>query len=371
MSFWFGVVVLLIAVCAGLYLLLPAGRRQAAGRAQVRRFLSKVAWVFAVFMGITLVCFLVIHLAPGSPTDMQTTLNPLADADAQQRLAELYGLDKPLYEQYYLWLKRLARLDFGISMSSDSRPVMDKILERLPLTLGLNVTTLLLTLVLSIPIGVLAARKRGGIFDKATTLFVFLGFAMPGFWLALLLMVTFSIDLRWLPLSGLTSVDYASLSPAGKVLDVMSHVALPIFVSTFGSLAGMSRFMRASMLDVLQRDFILTARAKGLPERRVLFRHALSNALLPMITILGLSVPGLIGGSVILEYIFALPGMGQLFYNAVMARDYPLIMGNLVLGAVLTLAGNLLADFAYGLADPRIRAGLRTGGAGLRDAEEA
>jgi peptide/nickel transport system permease protein len=361
MFFRLGLAALLILVCAGLYLLLPPERRPG-GAALAGRVLRKSAWVFAVFMGITLVCFLVIHLAPGSPTDMQTTLNPLADADAQQRLAELYGLDKPLYEQYFLWLKRLAHLDFGVSMSSDSRPVMDKILERLPLTLCLNVATLTLTLFLSVPIGVIAAQKRGGVFDKATTLFVFLGFAMPGFWLSLLLMVQFSIELRWLPLSGLTSVDYASFSPPGKLLDIISHLALPLFVSTFGSLAGMSRFMRASMLDVLQRDFILTARAKGLPERRVLFRHALSNALLPVITILGLSVPGLIGGSVILEYLFALPGMGQLFYNAVMARDYPLIMGNLVLGAVLTLAGNLLADFAYGLADPRIRAGLRTGG---------
>jgi peptide/nickel transport system permease protein len=369
MSFWFGLGIFLILAGAGIYLLLPAGRRPAAG-ATAGRVLRKSVWIFAVFMGITLVCFLVIHLAPGSPTDMQTTMNPLADAAARQRLEEFYGLDKPLHEQYYLWLKRLVRLDFGASMSSDSRPVVDKILERLPLTLGLNITTLLLTLLLSVPIGVIAAGKRGGAFDRAATLFVFLGFAMPGFWLSLLLMVQFSIELRWLPLSGLTSVDYASLSPSGKVLDVASHLALPIFVSTFGSLAGMSRFVRASMLDVLQKGFILTARAKGLPERRVLFRHALSNALLPMITILGLSVPGLIGGSVILEYIFALPGTGQLFYNAVMARDYPLIMGNLVIGAVLTLAGNLLADFAYGLADPRIRAGLREGGTGPMNPEE-
>jgi ABC-type dipeptide/oligopeptide/nickel transport systems, permease components len=181
---------------------------------------------------------------------------------------------------------------------------------------------------------------------------------MPGFWLALMLMVKFSIELQWLPLSGLTSMDYASLTPFGKALDIASHLALPVFVATFGSLAGMSRFMRSSVLEVLRQDYILTARAKGLPERIVMFRHALANALLPVITLLGLAVPGLIGGSVILEYLFSLPGMGQLFYNAVMARDYPLIMGNLVLGAVLTLAGNLLADFCYGLADPRIRSGL-------------
>ncbi len=315
----------------------------------------KAVWLALVFLGITLISFFVIHLAPGSPTDLETTMNPLADAEAYKRLSEFYGLDKPLYQQYLDWLSRLVRLDFGNSMSSDARPVIDKIAERLPLTVWLNVITLILTLVLAIPIGVLAARRRGGLFDKVTTLFVFIGFAMPGFWLALLLMLYFSIDLQWLPLSGLTSMDYATLSTFGKIRDLAAHLALPIFVSTFGSLAGMSRFMRASILEVLRQDYILTARAKGLPERIVMFRHALGNALLPVITLLGLSLPGLIGGSVIIETIFALPGMGQLFYKAVMARDYTLLMGNLVLGAGLTLAGNLLADLCYGLADPRIR----------------
>ena len=179
---------------------------------------------------------------------------------------------------------------------------------------------------------------------------------MPSFWLALLLMLFFGIDLQWLPISGLTSMDYASLSPWGKFCDLARHLALPILVYTVGGLAGMSRYMRACMLEVLRQDYILTARAKGLPPSLIIRRHALRNALLPVITLLGLSVPGLIGGSVIIESIFALPGLGQLFYAAVMARDYTMIMGNLVLGAVLTLAGNLLADIGYGLADPRIRA---------------
>jgi peptide/nickel transport system permease protein len=198
-----------------------------------------------------------------------------------------------------------------------------------------------------------------GLFDKATTFLVFIGFAMPGFWLSLLLMLHFSIEWQWFPLSGLESLDHESLSPWDKVLDLAHHLALPVFVSTFGSLAGYSRFMRSSILEVLRQDYILTARAKGLPERLILFRHALRNALLPVITLLGLSLPGLIGGSVIIESIFSLPGMGQLFYTAVMARDYPLIMGCLILGAVLTLLGNILADVCYGLADPRIRGGLR------------
>lgn len=313
--------------------------------------------MLVVFFGITAISFWVIHLAPGSPTDLQTTMNPYAGAEARKRLETIYGLDKPLHIQYVQWVSRLVQLDFGNSMSSDGRPVWDKIKERLPLTVGMNAASLVLTLLLAIPLGVASAYWHGGWFDKGVTLFVFIGFAMPGFWLALLLMLFFGIHLEWLPLSGLTSLDYARLSPLEKSFDVAKHLALPLFVYTFGSLAGLSRFMRSSMLEVLRQDFILTARAKGLPTHRIIFGHALRNALLPVITILGLSLPGLIGGSVIIESIFALPGLGQLFYTAVMARDYPLIMGNLVLGAGLTLIGNMLADLCYGLADPRIRTG--------------
>ncbi len=319
------------------------------------RLLVKLGWMLVVLWGITVISFWVIHLAPGSPTDMQTTLNPFAGQETRARLERLYGLDQPLHIQYIHWLERLVRLDFGQSMSGDFRPVWDKIRERLPLTVGMNVASMVLTLLIAVPLGVASAYYQGRWFDSFSTVFVFVGFAMPGFWLALLMMLYFGIHLQWLPISGLVSLDYASLSPIGKALDVAKHLIMPIFIYTFGSLAGMSRFMRASMLEVLRQDYILTARAKGLPLRTVIFKHALRNALLPVITILGLSVPGLIGGSVIIESIFALPGLGQLFYAAVMARDYPMIMGNLVLGAMLTLAGNVIADLCYGLADPRIR----------------
>ena len=321
------------------------------GAGLVRRLVRKTLWMLVVLWGITLVSFIVIHLAPGSPSDLQTTLNPYAGEAARARLEALYGIDRPLHEQYLDWLSRIIRLDFGISMSSDARPVMEKIGERLPLTIG----SLLLTLLVAIPVGVLSAWKQGSFFDRGMTVLVFLGFAMPGFWLALLLMLHFGLEHQWLPISGLTSLDFESFSRWEKLVDIGSHLILPITVITVGSVAGMSRFMRASMLEVLRQDYILTARAKGLPTRLVIFRHALRNALLPVITLLGLSVPGLIGGSVIIETIFALPGLGQLFYTAVMARDYPLIMGNLVLGAILTLAGNIAADIGYGLADPRIR----------------
>ncbi len=318
---------------------------------------SKLAWVGVVFIGITVISFWVIHLAPGSPTDMQTTLNPKATIETRQKLEKLYGLDKPLYVQYGKWVSRMVRFDFGLSMSGDHRPVWERIKERLPLTFGMNVASLFLTLLIAIPIGLYSAWKQGGWFDRGMTVFVFIGFAIPGFWLALLLMLLLGIYFPILPISGLTSLDYAMLSPVGKFFDLARHLALPIFIYTFGSLAGMSRFMRSSMLEVLRQDYITTAKAKGLPMRTVLFKHAFRNGLLPVITLLGLSIPGLIGGSVIIESIFALPGLGQLFYNGVMSRDYSLIMGSLVLGALLTLAGNLLADVAYGFADPRIRAG--------------
>lgn len=318
------------------------------------RILVKLLWVGVIFFGITVISFWVIHLAPGSPTDLETSMNPTATAEVRERLEKLYGLDQPLHIQYVSWLGRMVRFDFGQSMSSDHRPVWDKIKERLPLTFGMNVASLILTLLIAAPIGVASAWWQGSAFDRGMTVFVFIGFAMPGFWLALLLMLFLGIYWPILPISGLTSLDFAQMSLGGKIWDLVRHLAMPIFIYTFGSLAGMSRFMRSSMLEVLRQDYIMTARAKGVPFRTVIFKHAMRNALMPVITILGLSVPGLIGGSVIIESIYALPGLGQLFYQAVMARDYPLIMGSLVLGAMLTLLGNLLADVGYGLADPRV-----------------
>lgn len=317
-------------------------------------FSKKLLWIMLIFLGITLISFFVMHLAPGSPTDMQTSLNPLVNEAYREKLNMLYGLDKPLYVQYYDWLSRLVQFDFGNSLSGDGRPVIEKIAERLPLTVGLNVTSLFLALLLALPIGVISAVHQGKFIDKFFTFLVFLGFAMPGFWLALLLMLYFGIEHNLVPLSGITSLNFHELSFLGQCFDILHHLILPIIVSTLGAIAGTSRFLRSSMLEVLRQDFILTAKAKGLTHRMIIYKHALRNALLPVITLLGLSIPGLIGGSVIIESIFALPGLGQLFYTAVMARDYPLIMGNLVFGAILTLAGNLLADFCYRLADPRI-----------------
>jgi peptide/nickel transport system permease protein len=323
--------------------------------------LRRLILAVPLLIGITFVSFMVIHLAPGEPVVLQseeqigTQLTP----QAKQAIRELYGLDKPLPVQYWNWLKRVVQLDFGRSLQPDGRPVLAKIGERLPITLLLNVVEMLIIIAVAVPIGVMSAIRQYSLFDKATTVFVFIGFATPDFWLALMLMILFGVQLGWLPISQLRSPNWEYMTFWSRQLDFLSHLILPVFVAIFGGLAGFSRYMRQSMLEVVRQDYVQTARAKGLPEQVVIGKHALRNALLPVVTILGLSLPGLIGGSVIIESIFAIPGMGQLMVQAVYARDYPVVMGNLVIVAVLTLAANLLADLAYGLVDPRIRLGAR------------
>jgi len=313
-----------------------------------------------LLFGITIISFGMMHLAPGDPSVIGQEFNPKVQAQDIERLRSYYGLDKPLYEQYLDWVKRLAMLDFGESFATDHRPVLDKMAERIPVTLWINALAMLMILVIAIPIGVASAAHRNSLFDRTMTVFVFVGFAIPSFWLGLLLMIGLGVNLNWLPISGMHDFGWERLGFWDQKVDLMQHLLLPVFVSAIGGLAGMSRFMRSGMLDVIRADYITTARAMGVPEVSIRYRLALKNALLPIITLLGLSIPGLIGGSVIIEQLFSIPGMGLLFYEAVLARDYPLVMGITVIGAVLTLLGNLIADLAYAWADPRIRHGKRT-----------
>lgn len=307
-----------------------------------------------LIFGITIITFTVIHLAPGGPVEVETEMSLKASAQARENLKRLYGLDKPLHIQYIDWLTRFIKLDFGKSFV-DGKKVFDKIKERIPVTLTINLLSLLIIILIAIPIGVLSAAKQYSLFDKLTTVFVFVGFSTPTFWLALILMIIFGVSLGLLPISGIQSIDVSGMGPIDRLTDWVKHLILPVGLSAFGGIAGLSRYSRSSMLEVIKQDYIRTARAKGLKESDVIIRHALRNALMPVVTILGLSVPGLIGGSVIFETIFAIPGMGQLFYSSAMSRDYPTIMGILVIGAVLTLIGNLIADVSYALVDPRIR----------------
>ena len=322
--------------------------------------LRRLLLAIPLLIGITFISFLVIHLAPGRPGEVVTgDLSPESQRELWQLLEKEYDLDKPLHVQYWKWLTRIVRLDFGKSFSPDARPVLQKIGERLPITLLLNVVEMLIIVSLAVPIGVYSATRQYSMFDKVTTVFVFVGFATPDFWLALLLMILFGVQLGWLPISGLRSLNWEYLSFWRQQWDFAGHLLLPILVATFGGLAGFSRYMRQSMLEVVRQDYIQSARAKGLPERVVIGKHALRNAMLPIVTVLGLSLPGLIGGSIIVESIFAIPGMGQLMVQAVFERDYPVIMGNLVIVSTLTLVANLLADVTYSFVDPRIRVGAR------------
>ena len=323
-----------------------------------------------MLIGISLISFFIMHLAPGDITSNEASFNPRASEESRQKLREIYNLDKPVIVQYGLWLQRISKLDFGNSFSSHQRPVLweekDKngnitkglIQEALPITLMINLLGILIIFSISIVLGTLASVRQNTWVDRSITLFVFIGFAIPGFWLALLLMYWTGVVNQWLPISGLHSPGYLNLSATAQFLDLLKHLALPVFISSLSGLAGISLYVRNGMLEVLNQDFITTARAKGINEKRVVFVHALKNAILPLITIVGLSIPGLIGGSVIAESIFAIPGMGKLFYDAVLMRDFPVIMGILTIGSFLTLIGNLIADLGYAWADPRVRKGL-------------
>ena len=326
-----------------------------------------------LLIGISLISFFIMHLAPGDITSNESAFNPKASEESRQKLREMYNLDKPVIVQYGLWLKRLATLDFGKSFASHQKPVFwqttDKdgnitkglIQEALPITLMINLLGLAITLILAIPLGIIAARKYQGWQDRSITLFNFVGFSIPGFWLSLLLMYWLGVVNNWFPISGLHSLNYESLDTWGKIKDSLSHLFLPVVIPSITGLAGITLFVKNGMLDVLHQDYIITARAKGLNEHKVVYTHALRNALLPLITIIGLSIPGLIGGSVIAETIFAIPGMGKLFYDAVLMRDFPVVMGILTIGSALTLLGNLIADLMYAWADPRVRRGVVKG----------
>lgn len=317
-------------------------------------FFKRLLGMIPVLLGVTIISFGIINLAPGKFSSLDQAMNPKVSADYQARLNKAFNLDKPVPVRYVLWLKSFVRFDFGRSFI-DNRPVARKILERMPVTVGINVLSLLFVFFIAIPVGIRAAAREGGAFDTATAFSSFVMLSVPTFWLALLLMQLLCIRLGWLPISGLHSMDFEYFMPVQKFLDTARHLILPVFVSSVGGIAVVSRYMRSSILEALRQPYICAARAKGLPARAVIYKHALRNALLPIVTLVGLSIPGLLGGSVIFESIFALPGLGQLFFQAVMARDIPLIMAEVVLGALLTVTGNLIADISYAYVDPRIR----------------
>jgi len=297
-----------------------------------RYIFRRLLQLIPLLIGITLITFFVMHLAPGDPTALFT--DPNIKPEELARIRVNWGLDKPVGIQYLIWLKNAARLDFGYSYIS-GKPVIEEIGERLPNTLLLMSVSFIIILLISIPVGVISAVKKGSWFDNLFTIISFIFMSIPTFWLALVFMLLFSLKLGWVPSFG--------------------DLSLPVAVLVISGLAGITRYQRASMLEVLNQEYIKVARAKGLPEIIVIFKHALRNALIPIITLMGLSIPDLFGGAFIIETIFAWPGMGRLGVSAVFSRNYPVIMGVTVMTAVLIVLANLIADLGYALVDPRIR----------------
>ena len=317
--------------------------------------LRRLIYLIPTLLGITVVTFCIISLAPGDPMQLmhQGTMSRISP-EAYQAMRRQYGLDKPLHERYIIWIVNLVKLDFGTSFL-DRRPVIDKIWERLPATLILNGAALLTALAIALPLGLISAAKQHSAFDKINGTILYILYSLPNFWTALLLIAWVSVKFKLLPFVGQTSDDYDSLTFGGKLMDQLSHLVLPVFVLTYGSLAYLSRFTRGVTLEVIRQDYIRTARAKGLDEKTVLYRHVFRNMLIPVVTLLALLRPGLISGSIIIEKIFSWQGTGNLFITAALSRDYPTVMGLSFLSAFVVLVSTLLADIAYAFVDPRIR----------------
>ena len=314
----------------------------------LRRLLLAVPTLF----GIAVVVFLLVHLAPGSPGAAQTLRRPTGRAAAEMR--RLYGLDRPLPERFGLWISRVVRFDLGDSFV-DHRPVSVRIREALPATLLLNGLALALALAIAIPLGVIAGGNPEGAFDRSSGAVLFALYSLPTFWAALLLQTLLSVRLRWLPLYGMSS-DAAPAGLAG-VLDRLSHLALPVTCLTYGTLAFTARLIRSGVVEARGSDYVLAARARGASRRRALWRHAFPNAAVPLITLLGLLLPAILSGSVIVERVFVWPGLGQLYFDSILARDYPVILALSLISAVVTLLATLASDIAAAAADPRVRDG--------------
>ena len=376
--------------------------------------IRRLLLIIPTFLGISLLTFCIIQLAPGSPVmaRLQGVEGAMSSDAASQEIIEqtkkLYGLDKPLHIQYLNWLGRIARpylhhqtespeegsepeppkpllsffaadeksdygglgftvcmwkyefsfvlFDFGES-TRDHRPVLEKIGDALPITLQINILSLLFIYLFSIPIGVYSATHPAALSDRALTVLLFLLFSIPSFWMAMLLILFFGGGEYWdvFPIYGISSTGAEQWGFWAWLWDRIMHLVLPTFCLTYASLAVVSRYMRTGMLDVLRQDYIRTARAYGFSKRRVIWKYAMRNSVIPIVTLLGGLLPTLIGGSVIIETIFSVPGMGRLAFDAVLNRDYPVIMGTVTMSALLTLAGLILSDVLYVMVDPRIQ----------------
>lgn len=323
----------------------------------VRRVLIAIPLV----LGVATLAFFVLAMTPGDPAAY--LISPGMNAQVIANIRANFGLDQPLAVRYLKWLVSLLHGDFGYSFAS-GRPVLAVVGEALPNTLILSGCALVASFLVGIGVGALQAARRGTLLDTAASVVLLFFYSMPSFWLALMLLLVFGVYAHnqwhwavWFPVSGMTSMDYGQLDAWHRLLDRARHLVLPALSLALVLTAGIARYMRASMIEVIEQDYIRTARAKGLGEGAVIFRHALRNALIPMVTLGGLYIPLLFSGTVFIEYVFAWPGMGRAIVEAIAARDYPLVMGVSLLFAALVVAGNLVADVLYAVVDPRIRHG--------------
>ena len=310
----------------------------------VNRLIQSILTMFIV----SILCFALTKIAPGDP--VLAYVEPNMSEQYIETLRESLGLNKPLYEQYFMWLGRILQGNFGNSLMS-KRPVLTQILERLPATVTLMGTSMLFAFLISIFFGLYSGRKRNGLLDKITSLFCYVGISIPTFWFGIMLIYLFSVNLGWLPSIGMHSDGDRSIG------DLIKHMIMPCAVLTFANASQYIRYLRSSTITEMTSDYVMVQTAYGMKDSGILFKHVLKNAMLPMITVLGMSLQSLVSGAIITEQVFAWPGIGQLAVTAVMQFDYPLIMGITMFSALLVVLGNLLADVLYAVFDPRIRKG--------------
>jgi len=315
----------------------------------------RLGYAVLTFFGITVAVFALVHLVPGDPiTFFMGSRGMHVPAALVAHVRHEHHLDQPLVTQYLWWVRGVVTLDFGRSIF-DGRPVLTHIAEKMPSSFVLNLIAFVLAAAIGVPVGLWSATRSGRPAERASAITFFLLYSLPSFWVALLLMHLLSVKLNLFPLFGMTSDDYLDMSAGQQLLDRVRHLVLPVVTLTYAQLAIFARFSKSALTEVIRQDFITTARAKGAAPAAVLWRHAFRNALIPLITLLGLTIPYLISGSVIVESIFQWPGIGRLYYDSILQRDYPTVLGLTVTTAVITLFASLFADILYALADPRIR----------------
>jgi peptide/nickel transport system permease protein len=318
----------------------------------LRHIARRLLQLIPLLFGVTLVSFVVIQLSPGDFL-AEMRLNPVVDSATVEAMRRNFGLDQPMHIQYFKWLWNLLRLDFGYSFAYHV-PVMWLIGSRLLNSVVLNIAALVLAWLVAIPIGIHAATKQYSWSDNSLSMTAYLGISTPTFFSGLLLLLL-AFKTGWLPIGGMTSLDYDFLPWYGKMLDVGRHLIIPAAVLGFGAAAGLMRQMRGNLLEVLRQDYVRTARSKGLAERPVIYRHAVRNAINPLITIFGFELGGLLGGAVVIEIVTGWPGVGRLIFDAIVQKDLYVVMGSLLIGSVTLVLGNLVADILLSVSDPRIR----------------